>query len=162
MGTITSPSRPVEILTLALSGEIFAIEAVIVNEILDPVPVTNVPNAALHATGMINVRGKVVPLVDLRVLFGMKQQSSTIDTRFVVIEIKIEGVDVIIGILADKVYEVTQIDMQSIETTPRVGISWPQEYIRGIGRRNGDFLIVLDINRVFAAENAGEDRFNAL
>jgi purine-binding chemotaxis protein CheW len=152
MGNVHTLARPVEILTLALSGEAFALEATIVREILDLVPITTVPNAPLHATGLINVRGKVVPLVDLRVRFGLTQESRTIDTRIVVIEIALDGEPTMVGLLADKVYEVSEIDMQAIETSPKVGMRWPAEFIRGISRRNGDFLIILDIDRVFASE----------
>ena len=147
-----SNTPPIEILTLALAGEAFALEAGLVREILDVVTITDVPNAPDHVWGLINVRGKVVPLVDLRVRFGMPRAERTIDTRIVVIEIDLDGEPTIIGLLADKVYEVTKITPDSIETTPRVGMKWRAEFIRGIGRRGGDFLIVLDINRVFASD----------
>ncbi|HVI51890.1 MAG TPA: chemotaxis protein CheW [Candidatus Sulfotelmatobacter sp.] len=152
MGSVHAISRPVEILTLGLSGEAFALEAGIVSEILDLVPVTAVPNAPDHAPGLINVRGKVVPLVDLRVFLGMARNDDTIDTRIIVVETVLDGEPTIIGLLADKVYEVTEIDMQAIETTPKVGMTWPTEFIRGIGHRNGgDFLIVLDMDAIFAS-----------
>ncbi|EME69552.1 CheW protein [Paramagnetospirillum caucaseum] len=160
MGNVHTLSRPVEILTLALSGEAFALEATIVREILDLVPITTVPNAPRYATGLINVRGKVVPLVDLRVRLGMTVEPRTIDTRIVVIEATLDGELTMVGLLADKVYEVAEINMQSIESTPKVGMRWPPEFIRGIGRRNGGFLIILDIDRVFASEPAREDRLH--
>jgi purine-binding chemotaxis protein CheW len=150
MGTVHNFSRPVEILILGLSGEAFALEAGIVSEILDMVSVTDVPNAPDFAPGLINVRGKVVPLVDLRICLGMSQKANSIDTRIIVIEGVIDGEPTIVGLLADKVYEVTEIDMQALETTPKVGMSWPSEFIRGIGRRkDGDFLIILDIDAIF-------------
>jgi purine-binding chemotaxis protein CheW len=152
MGTVHNFSRPMEILTLALAGEAFALEATIVREILDMIPTTDVPNAPSHARRLINVRGKVAPLVDLRVLLGIPQGENSIDTRIVVIEVDLDGEPTIVGILADKVYEVTEISSESIESTPRVGMKWRPEFIRGIGRRNGDFLIVLDIDRVFASD----------
>ena len=152
MGTIHTITRPVEILTLGLSGEAFALEAALVSEILDLVSITEVPNAPRHAPGLINVRGKVVPLVDLRVRLGMEVHPNTIDTRIVVIETMLEGEPTIVGLLADKVYEVTEIDMQAIESTPKVGMTWPAEFIRGVGRRNGgDFLIILDIDHIFSS-----------
>ena len=152
MGTVHTLQRPIEILTLGLSGEAFAIEAGIVSEILDLVPITAVPNAPDHAPGLINVRGKVVPLIDLRVLLGMSRGPNTIDTRIIVIETVMGGEPAIVGLLADKVYEVTEIDLGAIETTPKVGMTWPAEYIRGIGRRDGgDFLIVLNIEGIFSS-----------
>ena len=110
------------------------------------------PNAPDHAPGLINVRGKVVPLIDLRVLLGMSRGPNTIDTRIIVIETVMGGEPAIVGLLADKVYEVTEIDLGAIETTPKVGMTWPAEYIRGIGRRDGgDFLIVLNIEGIFSS-----------
>ena len=152
MGTVHNFSRPIEILTMALGREAFALEAVIIREILDMIPITEVPNAPNHAQHLINVRGKIVPLVNLKILFGMPHSENTIDTRIVVIEVLIDNEPTIVGILADKVYEVTEITTESIEATPKVGMRWRPEFIRGIGRRNGDFLIILDINRVFASE----------
>ncbi|MGE5514279.1 MAG: chemotaxis protein CheW [Bacteroidota bacterium] len=151
MGVIgTTASQRTEILTFALGGEAFALEAMIVSEILDMVPVTAVPNGPDFAPGLINVRGKVVPLVDLRVRLGMPCAASTIDTRIVVIETVLQDEPTIIGILAEKVYEVTEIDKSTVEQTPKVGMRWRSEFIRGIGRRGDDFLIVLDIDRILA------------
>lgn len=143
-----SGGRALEVLTLALDGEIFAVEADIVREILDQVPITEVPGARPAVGGLINVRGKVVPLVDLRVKFGMALRSATIDTRIVVIEVDLEGEPTIVGILADKVYEVTEITAGALEDTPRIGMRWRAEFIRCIGKRSTDFIIVLDIDRV--------------
>jgi len=152
MNAFNGGSDSTEILTFGLAGQAFALEATIVSEILDVVPITTVPNAPLHAPGLINVRGKVVPLVDLRVRLGMPRQDNSIDTRIVVIEIILDGEPTIVGLLADKVYEVTEINPDSIEPTPRVGMKWRPEFIRGIGRRGNDFLVVLDIDRVFSAD----------
>src|ERR1700722_12654017 len=98
--TVWNGDRSLEILTLSLDGEIFAVEATHVHEILDLVPITEVPNSQPFVSGLINVRGKVVPLADLRLKFGMEQKPSTIDTRIVVIEIDLDGVPTTVGILA--------------------------------------------------------------
>ena len=90
-------NRPLEVLTLALEGEMFAIEADHVREILDLVPITDVPRAPPFINGLINVRGKVVPLADLRVRFDMEQKPPTVDTRIVVLELAFEGEPVIVG-----------------------------------------------------------------
>lgn len=154
-GAQQSAGDGMEILTMALAGEYFAFDAMIVSEILDLIPITIVPNAPEHAPGLINVRGKVAPLVDLRVLFDMPRQADSIDTRIVVVEVMVDDEPTTIGILADKVFEVTTIRPSAIEPTPRVGLRWRPEFIRGVGRRNGDFLIILDIDRVFAADLVG-------
>jgi purine-binding chemotaxis protein CheW len=147
------PDGPLEVLTLGLQGETFAIEARQVREILDPVPVTEVPNARPFVGGIINVRGKVVPLTDLRPRFGMEAAPPTIDTRIVVVEIVLDGEPTIVGILADKVHEVTAIEVTAIEAAaieqaPRVGMRWRPDFIRCIGKRRDGFVIVPDLERL--------------
>ncbi|HTJ57328.1 MAG TPA: chemotaxis protein CheW [Devosiaceae bacterium] len=139
-------------LTLRLHDEIFAIEAESVREILDLVPVTEVPNAPAYVGGLINVRGRVVPLADLRVVFGMERPIGDEDTRIVVLETEIEGEPTIIGIIADKVHEVTEIDAASVEEAPRVGMRWRPEFVSGIGKRNGEFIIIPNLGRIFELE----------
>jgi purine-binding chemotaxis protein CheW len=136
-------------LTLRLQDEVFAIEAGSVREILDLVPVTGVPNAPAFVGGLINVRGRVVPLADLRVVFGMHRPPPDKDTRIVVIETEIEGEPTIIGIVADKVHEVTEIDATSVQDAPRVGMRWRPEFVAGIGKLRDDFLIIPDLGRIF-------------
>jgi purine-binding chemotaxis protein CheW len=138
-----------EALTLALDGEVFAVEAGIVREILDVVSVTEVPGAPAHVGSVINVRGKVVPLADLRLRFGMRATEATIDTRIVVVDIDLGGDVTTVGLLADKVYEVTEIEAASIEETPRIGIRWRPEFIRGVGKWHGDFVILPNIENIF-------------
>jgi purine-binding chemotaxis protein CheW len=144
-------NRPLEVLTLELEGEIFAVEALHVREILDLVPITDVPRAHPFVNGLINVRGKVVPLADLRVRFGMEQKPPTVDTRIVVLELALDGEPVIAGIRADKVHEVLEVAASSLQEAPKVGMRWRPEFIHCIGKRGDDFMVVLDIARVFSA-----------
>lgn len=139
-----------EVVTLEMQGEIFAIDAHWVREILDMVQVTEVPNAQPFVSGLINVRGKVVPLADLRLRFGMPQSPPTVDTRVIVIDAMVGGEPTAVGILADRVYEVTEIAPAAIEETPRIGLRWRPEYISGIGKRGADFIIILDMEQVLA------------
>lgn len=154
-----SAGSSMKALTFALQGEVFAIDAEGVREILDLVPITEVPNAPEFANGLINVRGRVVPLADLRVTFGMDRPERDADTRIVVMEIELGGEPTIVGILADKVHDVADIETASIEEAPKVGMRWRAEYVRGIGKRNGDFIIIPDMGRIFSAEFQGaQDR----
>ncbi len=139
-------------LTLRLQDEIFAIEAESVREILDLVPITEVPNAPAFVGGLINVRGRVVPLADLRVVFGMERPAPNQDTRIVVIEVDLDGEPAIVGILADKVHDVTDIEAAAIQDAPRVGMRWRPDYVRAIGKRNGGFVIIPNLNRIFATQ----------
>jgi len=142
--------QPLVVLTLELQGETFAIEAARVREILDLVPITEVPGADRFVNGLINVRGRVVPLADLRLRFAMEPRPPTIDTRIVVLEVEIDGDPTVVGIRADKVNEVTELAPAALEETPRIGLRWRPEFIACIGKRDDDFIAVLDLGRVFS------------
>jgi purine-binding chemotaxis protein CheW len=146
---------PLVVLTLELQGELFAIEAAQVYEILDPVPVTDVPGADAAVNGLINVRGRIVPLADPRRILGMTLEEGGIDVRFIVLEVVIDGDPVSVAIRADKVHEVAELSEADIEATPRLGVRWPATFIRGIAKRHGRFVTLLDLGRVFAALRAG-------
>jgi purine-binding chemotaxis protein CheW len=149
-----SAANVMNALTIRLDDELFAVEAKRVREILDLVPITEVPNAPAFAAGLINVRGRVVPLTDLRVMFDMERREPDQDTRIVVMEIDIGGEPTIAGILADKVYDVTDIEHASIEDAPRVGMRWRPEFVQGVGKRNGGFIIIPRMERIFDATSA--------
>jgi purine-binding chemotaxis protein CheW len=138
------------VLVLELQGESFAIETRHVHEILDPVPITTVPGADRAVGGLINVRGRVVPLADLRLIFGMPLEQEGRDARIVVIEVPMDGDPTTIGIRADKVNEVTELAAASLENTPRIGLRWDPEYITCIGKRNDAFIAVLDMGCIFS------------
>ncbi len=142
--------RSLVVLILELQGESFAIETSKVREILDPVPVTVVAGADPTVDGLINVRGRVVPLADLRLIFGMPHQEAGADARIVVIEVELDGDPTTIGIRADKVNEVTELAASSLEATPRIGLRWDPEFIVCIGKRNGAFIAVLDMDRILS------------
>ncbi|HEY4164026.1 MAG TPA: chemotaxis protein CheW [Dongiaceae bacterium] len=153
--TPSQDKRSIEVLTLTLQGELFALEAGRVQEILDQVPVTEVPGGSAFVSGLVNVRGKVVPLADLRLKFDMTPTSPTIDTRIVVIDVLVDGEMINVGLLADKVHEVTELQAEVLEDTPRIGMRWRPELIRCIGKRGSDFIVVLDIDRVFEEGDQG-------
>lgn len=143
---------PLLILTLGLRDEIFAVETERVHEVLDLPHVTDVPNSRSFVTGLINVRGKVVPVADLRARFGMEKGVATPTTRIVVMDVLIDGEPTLVGALADKVYGVTEVAAASLEEAPRVGMTWRSEFVRAIGKRGDEFIIIIDIDRVFASE----------
>ncbi|MBX9749692.1 MAG: chemotaxis protein CheW [Roseococcus sp.] len=147
---MTDVTEMVDILTLEIGGETFAIEAVAVREILDLVQVTEVPGARPFVGGVINVRGRIVPLADLRVQFGMPPTESTADTRIIVLELPLDGEPTAVGILAERVHEVSQIDLASLDPAPRLGLRWRPEFIRGVGMRGGRLLVLPDLERIFA------------
>ena len=119
-------------------------------EILDVTTITKVPRAPEFMRGVINVRGSVVPVVDLRMKFGMPGTERTKDTRIVVMEITLDGDLTTIGTLADAVHNVMDIEPGSIEPAPKVGAKWNTEFIKGIGKHDDQFIIILDVDRIFS------------
>lgn len=148
----TEPATgPIEALTFDLRGETFALEAGLVREVLDLLPETGVPGAPPFVSAVINFRGRVIPLVDLRVAFDMEVREPTIDSRIVVIEHDLDGEPTLIGLRADKVHEVTAIDRAITEEAPRVGLKWRADFIRLLARRDGDVIVIPDLDQIFAA-----------
>lgn len=137
-----------QVVMIGLGEEKFAIDAGMVREIIDPVPTTRVASARAFVPCVINVRGNVIPLADLRIRFGMPQVANTADTRIVVLEVNIDNEAVLVGITADKVYEVTEISWTDVQQTPRVGIQWQAEYIRFISKWREEFVIVPNMERI--------------
>lgn len=137
-----------QVVMIGLGEEKFALDAGLVREIIDPVPVTRVAGARAFVPSVINVRGNVIPLADLRVRFGMSQPEDSADTRIVVIEIELDNEPVLVGVTADKVYEVTEISQTDVQQTPRVGMHWKPEYIRFIAKWREEFVIVPNMERI--------------
>jgi len=132
-------------------GETFALEAGLVREVLDPTAETAVPGSAPFVNAVINFRGRVIPLMDLRLAFGMAAAPIGRDNRIVVIEYDIDGHPTLIGLRADKVHEVTTITADAIEDAPRVGLRWRQDFIHRLARRDGDLIVIPDLDAIFAA-----------
>lgn len=137
-----------QVVMIGLGGEKFALDAGSVREIIDPIPATKVAGAKAFVPSVINVRGNVIPYADLRIRFGMPALSQTVDTRIVVIEVNIDGDPVLVGVSADKVYEVTEISKTDVQQTPRVGMHWKPEYIRFITKWRDEFIIVPNMERI--------------
>lgn len=139
----------VKVLTFDLSGETFALEANLVCEILDLLPETIVPGSAPIASSVINFRGSVIPVADLHLAFDLAPKGITLDSRFIVIEMNCTGEKCLVGLKADKVYEVTTLKHSTTEGAPRIGTRWRQDFIRCLAKRNGDFIVVPNIFRIF-------------
>ncbi len=146
---------PLQVLTLAMAGDIFALASDTVLEVLDIMPMTDVPNCRPFIRGLINVRGKVVPVVDLKIRLGIPAVTEqTQDSRIVVTSIVLKGEDTQVGILADRVYEVMEIPHAQIEDAPTIGIGWHAEFIHAIGKYHDGFIIVLDMEKIFTDDHA--------
>jgi purine-binding chemotaxis protein CheW len=143
----------VEVLTFDMNGETFALEAVMVQEILDLLPETAVPGAQSYVASVINFRGKVIPLADLRLAFGMEATEATIDSRIIVIEIDLQGEQTLVGLRTDKVNEVTTLAKTASEPPPSVGMRWRADYINCLVKRGGEFIIIPNLQAIFSARH---------
>lgn len=139
-------------LTFQLGDEVFATDVAKVREVLDLTPITAIPRTPEFMAGVINLRGTVVPVVDFRLCFGMSKMESTRKTCIVVVEVLLDGEATVIGALADSVEEVIDLEPNQIEAAPSIGTQVRTDFIRGMGKREGQFIIILDIDRVFSPE----------
>ncbi len=137
-------------LTFSLGDEEFALEISKVREVLDYTSITKVPRAPDFMRGVINLRGNVVPIIDLRLTLGMSAIERSVDTCIVIAEVEIDGEGIQMGALADSVQEVVDIDPGQISPPPTLGTRINTEFIRGMGKRNDEFLIILDIDKVLS------------
>ena len=142
----------VQYLTFKLAEETFALDVAKVREILEESSVTKVPQTPDFMRGVINLRGSVVPVIDLRLKFGMSKTEKTVNTCIIVTEIQmVDGVTVL-GALADSVQEVVEIQPQLIEAAPHIGTRLNTDFIKGIGKQDGNFVMILDIDKVFTTD----------
>jgi purine-binding chemotaxis protein CheW len=141
-------------ITFKLGEESFAINVAQVREVLEVSQITKVPTAPPYMRGVVNVRGKAIPVVDLRLKFGLPAIPDTVNTRIVVIELDLDGEVCVVGGVADSVHEVIELEPGQINPPPRIAMRWRTELINGMGRRGDDFIILLDIKQVFSSDKA--------
>jgi len=139
-------------LTFKLGNEIFGIDVAKVREVLDFTGITKIPRTPDFMSGVINLRGSVVPVVDLRLCFQMSRTERTRNTCIVVVEVMLEGESTIIGALADSVEEVIDLEPDQIQPAPKIGTQIRTDFIKGMGKRDAQFIMILEIDRVFSAE----------
>ena len=139
-------------LTMTLGDELFAIDIFSVREILDYTEITRIPQTPEFMRGVVNVRGSAVPVIDLRMKFGLGQVERTLNTRIVIVEIKRDDAVSVMGALADSVKEVLELETDRIDPPPRMGAAVRADFIRGIGKHGDRFLLVLDVDKVFSSD----------
>lgn len=134
--------------TLGVADELFAAPVSKVQEILDMRPIARLPRAPGNLLGMIDVRGTGVPVLDLRLTLGIEPAPDTENTRIVVLSVAGPEGQLTVGLRADRVFEVTILDSDTLDPPPSVSAGWSNHCIEGIGRRNGRFVTVLDLDRL--------------
>lgn len=139
-------------LTFRLAEEIYAMEITRVREVLDYTRITKVPKVPEFMRGIINLRGGVVPVVDLKRKFAMGETKRSVDTCIIIVEVDVENESTLIGTLADSVREVIELNASQIEPPPKIGSHIRTEFIKGMGKQDETFIIILDINSIFTLD----------
>jgi len=138
-------------LAFKLESEIFAFDISKVREVLEFNDITKVPQTPAMMKGVINLRGSVVPVVDMRIKFGMGETEKTVNTVIIIIEIELDEESTMIGALVDSVKEVLDLDTEHIEPPPSIGTQLNTDFIKGMGKQDDEFIIILDIKKIFSA-----------
>ena len=138
--------------TFQLAEELFGVEVSRTREVLSLTSVTSVPQTPDYMLGVINLRGQVVPVIDLRLKLGLAAGDATQDTCIIVLEVAVDDETLIIGAMADAVREVLEIKPDQIEPAPRLGTRLNTAFIQGMGKVDEQFIILLDIDRVFSGD----------
>ncbi|TWJ26463.1 chemotaxis protein CheW [Geobacter argillaceus] len=147
----TEVGESTQYLTFTLDEELFALDIAKVREVLDYTSITKVPQTPDFMRGVINLRGSVVPVVDMRSKFNMPVAETTVNTCIIIVEVDIDGEGTVLGAMADSVQEVLELGPEQIEPPPRIGTKLRTDFIKGMGKRDDHFVIILDIDKVFSA-----------
>ncbi len=150
--TVIGITETTQYLTFKLDSEVFAVDIAKVREVLDFTSVTKVPRTPDFMRGVINLRGSVVPVVDMRLKFGMTETEKTVNTCIIIVEISLDNEITILGALADSVQEVMDLEPDQIEPAPRIGTRLRTDFIKGMGKKDEHFIMILDIDKIFSSE----------
>lgn len=140
-------------LSFSLDAEQYALEVFKVREVLEYEKPTKMPRMPEYMRGVINLRGSVVPVVDLRRKFGLPLVEPSIETRIIVMEIAIGEDSITLGAIADRVHEVLELDSSLIQPAPTMGKGLRSEFLKGVARQEDQLLILLDIDKIFSSED---------
>ncbi len=143
-----------QFVTLALGAEVFGVPVDYVREILDYQKPFAIPEAPTYLLGLTDVRGRATPTLDLRVKLGLASIEPTLTTRVLVLDIPIGDRVLSLGLVADRVMEVVEVASEDIEAAPDIGVPWRSDYIRGVVRREGGFLVLFDLARLLTSQEA--------
>lgn len=139
-------------LSFRLGEEVFAIDVSKVINILEMSHITRIPKAPEYMKGVINLRGTVLPVIDLRTRFGLPEKEATVDTSIIVLSIDLTGEPVLIGTLVDAVKEVLELKTNEIAPSPAIGAKYNSGFIEGMWRTEEKFIMILDIDKVFSTD----------
>jgi purine-binding chemotaxis protein CheW len=138
--------------TFGIDNEVFAVPVGLVTEILDFQEPFKIPNGPPALLGLTDVRGRGVPTLDLRARLGLPQVPPTGNTRILVLDVPLSDRRLSLGLVTDRVFEVTPFEAQEIEPAPDIGVRWRSDYIAGVVRRDGSFVVLIDLGALFAGD----------
>ena len=150
--SVASITETGQYLTFKLDEEVFALDISTVREVLDFTKITKVPQTPDFMLGVINLRGSVMPVVDMRLKFGLSRTEPTVNTCIIIVEIELDGEVTLLGALVDSVQEVIELDPEHIEPPPRIGTRLNTKFIKGMGKQDERFLIIVEIDKVFSMD----------
>lgn len=139
--------------TFGIGKEEFAVPVPLVREILDYREPFRIPNGPAHFRGLIDVRGQGIPMIDLRLRLGLPEVEPTPSTRVLILEVPREAQTLVIGLVIDKALSVSAFTHAEIDTSPDIGVQWRSDYIQGVVRKEGGFIVLVDIARILTGED---------
>ncbi len=146
-------NETIQYLSFKLGDEVFALDIGKVREVLEFTTVTKVPQTPDFMRGVINLRGGVVPVIDMKLKFGMDETEKDINTCVIITEVEMDdGELTVLGALADSVQEVFDMHEEDIEPAPKLGTHLNTEFLKGMGKKDDEFILILDIDRVFSLD----------
>lgn len=143
-------------LTFRVGSEYYAINVGNIREVLEFQTVTKVPRMPSYMRGIINLRGSVVPVIDLKMKFELGETEKSIDTSVIVTELNYNDDVIVLGLLTDAVNEVVDMNNDDIEPTPNIGTSIDSSFIKGMGKKDDKFIIILNINKILLSNEIEE------
>lgn len=150
--SVTTITETTQFLTFTLADEVFAVDIGRVKEVLEYTTMTKVPRTPASMCGVINLRGSVVPVMDMRLKFGLSKSERTVNTCIIIIEVTVNDSKTVLGAMADSVKEVMNLEPDQIDPPPKIGTKLRTDFIRGMGKQGDHFIIILDTDKVFSAE----------
>ena len=153
--SVSSITEMRQYLTFKLADEIFGVDVAKVREILELTTITRMPQMPEYVSGVINLRGSVVPVIDLKLKLRMAATARTVNTCIVLVEVRREEETIVLGALADSVQEVYELEPENIEPAPNIGSGINTDFIQGMGKHIQQFMMILDIDRLFADDVQG-------
>jgi purine-binding chemotaxis protein CheW len=151
--TMATSTNEAQFVTFSLGEEVFAVPVEVVREILDYEDAFKIPNGPDYLLGLRNVRGQGVPTIDLRLKLGLSRTVPTPHTRVLVLDIPLADRLLSLGLVADRVFEVTPFRREQIENAPDIGIRWRSDYISGVVRRETGFVVIIDLARLLSSDD---------